>query len=84
MNYEVFIGRRRQKELEKIPRPFYDKIKEAILNLEINPRPAGVKKLTDRSAWRIRIGNYRVVYEIDDQSKIIIVIEIGHRKEVYR
>jgi mRNA interferase RelE/StbE len=49
-----------------------------------NPRPPKSKKLTARDSWRIRIGNYRVIYLIEDDNLIVIVIEIGHRKEVYK
>jgi mRNA interferase RelE/StbE len=52
--------------------------------LENNPRPADVKKLKGRDAWRIRIGDYRVIYEIHDRVLQVNVITIGHRREIYR
>ncbi|MGO8836362.1 MAG: type II toxin-antitoxin system RelE family toxin [Limisphaerales bacterium] len=52
--------------------------------LETNPRPADVKKLKGRDAWRIRVSDYRVIYEIHDHALQIIVITVGHRREVYR
>jgi mRNA interferase RelE/StbE len=52
--------------------------------LESNPRPPDVKKLKGRNAWRIRVGDYRVIYEIHDRELHILVITVGHRREVYR
>jgi mRNA interferase RelE/StbE len=55
------------------------------LELEDNPRPPGCKKLVgEENAWRIRVGNYRVLYEIKDRVLIVHVVEIGHRKDVYK
>jgi mRNA interferase RelE/StbE len=53
------------------------------LELEHDPRPPGCKKLRGRDAWRIRIGDYRAIYEIDDGRLIVTVITVGHRREVY-
>ncbi|MHB9013787.1 MAG: type II toxin-antitoxin system RelE family toxin [Ignavibacteriaceae bacterium] len=53
-------------------------------NLSANPRPYGYKKLQDSEFYRIRIGDYRVVYRIKDKELLILVIKIGHRKEIYR
>jgi len=52
--------------------------------LEANPRPSGCKKLKNRDAWRIRVGDYRVIYEIHDKILRVIVVTVGHRREVYR
>jgi mRNA interferase RelE/StbE len=52
--------------------------------LETNPRPADVKKLKGRDAWRIRVGDYRVIYEIHGRVLQILVITVGHRREIYR
>ncbi len=49
-----------------------------------NPRPFGCKKLTGRNAWRIRIGRYRAIYEINDKDKSVLVVTLGHRKDIYR
>ncbi len=84
MSYEISILRRAQKELAKLPQRDYQKVGDAIGNLAANPRPTGCKKLKGRPAWRIHIGVYRVIYEISDQKLIIIVIDVGHRKDIYR
>ncbi|WP_394365405.1 type II toxin-antitoxin system RelE family toxin [Mucilaginibacter gotjawali] len=55
-----------------------------MLSLEKNPRPPGCKKLTGRKSWRIRVGDYRIIYNISDHLLQIMVIDIGHRKEIYR
>ena len=84
MSYRIYIEKSAQKTLSKIPVSDQDKIIETIKNFSANPRPPGVKKLSNRDAWRIRIGNYRIIYEIEDNRLIVIVINIGHRKDIYR
>lgn len=84
MTYSVEILPSAQKELGKINRQDQTRIIESIKLLSDNPRPAGCKKLAGRPAWRIRIGSYRVIYEIDDNHITVLVVAIGHRKEIYR
>ncbi|MFY7911116.1 MAG: type II toxin-antitoxin system RelE family toxin [Emticicia sp.] len=81
--YELVIEKRVLKELAKISDPDYFKIREAILALADNPRPNGYIKLKGRNAFRIRQGNYRIIYEIIDKKLLVHVIELGHRKEIY-
>jgi len=81
--YKVRIERKAQKKLAKISEPYYSNIKIAILNLGSNPRPKGYKKLKGRDAFRIRVANYRIIYEIFDTELFIHVINIGHRKDIY-
>jgi len=83
VNYSLFILKRAQKELSKVEGKDYEKIKKAIIELAYNPRPNGCKKLTGREGWRIRVGNYRVIYEIDEIKRKITIFHIGHRKDVY-
>ena len=83
MTYDVFIERSAQRTLAKITQPHQDRIIRAIDNLHDNPRPSGALKLTGRPAWRIRIGDYRVIYEIDDYKTTVLVVSIGHRKKIY-
>ena len=66
MSYAVFILRRAQKELAVLPSEVYEQTKETIRTLAEEPRPHGCKKLTGREGWRIRVGDYRIIYEIDD------------------
>jgi mRNA interferase RelE/StbE len=84
MTYNIEIKRSAQKQLAKISKPFSEVIYEKILALENNPRPIGCIKLTGREGWRIRVGDYRIVYEIKDHVLLIIVIDIDHRKQVYK
>ena len=83
MDYEVFILRRAQKQLAGPLKQNYSRIRDLLTALGVNPRPAGCKKLTGREGWRIRSGDYRVIYEIDDGQRRVTVLDIGHRKDVY-
>jgi mRNA interferase RelE/StbE len=83
MSYEVFILRRAQKELASLPKTDYERMRDAIAALAEKPRPAGCKKLTGREGWRIRSGDYRVIYEIDDAQKRVTVLHIGNRRDIY-
>jgi len=84
MSYAVFILRRAQKELARLPVEAYERLKEAIESLGEEPRPMGSQKLTGREGWRIRVGDYRVIYEIDDAEQVVTVLHVGHRRDVYR
>ena len=82
--YQIRIKKSAQKELQQISPPYNQKIIEAIDSLAENPRPEGVKKLKSEEAYRIRVGDYRVVYTIEDVIQIIEVQRIRHRKDAYR
>jgi mRNA interferase RelE/StbE len=84
VTYAITILRRAQKELSGLPQEPYVRVREAIRKLAEEPRPDGSKKLTGRLGWRIRVGPYRVVYEIDDPNHTITIMHIGHRRDVYR
>ena len=84
MRYEVIVPKSVRKELDRLPDEIANRIFERLVELETNPRPADVKKLKGRDAWRIRVGDYRVIYEIQDRVLQIIVITVGHRREIYR
>ncbi len=81
--YQLVIDRYAQKQLGKIPPPHFNRIIKAINELATNPRPLGYRKLTGRPAYRIRIGDYRVIYNIEDRILTVFVIDIGHRKDIY-
>jgi mRNA interferase RelE/StbE len=84
MRYRVILPRSVQKELDCLPDDVVKRILARLTQLETNPRPADVKKLKGRDAWRIRVGDYRVIYEIHDRELQILVITVGHRREIYR
>lgn len=81
--YKVRVERRAQKKLAKIPEPYYSNIKDAILDLGNDPRPTGCKKLKGRDGYRIRVADYRIIYEIQDSILLVDVIDLGHRKDIY-
>jgi mRNA interferase RelE/StbE len=82
-DYTVLILPSAQKQLSKLPNAIASRIEDKLLELEGDPRPPGCKKLRGRDAWRIRIGDYRAIYEIHDGKLIVTVITIGHRRDVY-
>ena len=84
MTYKVSILRSAQKSLASVSPASQDRIIAAIRRLASSPRPPGVKKLAGREAWRIRVGDYRVIYEISDADLTILVVDVGHRKDIYR
>ena len=84
MTYSVTILRRAQKELAQLPAGDYERVRDAIRNLASEPRPHSCLKLTGRDGWRIRSGNYRVIYEIEDPQQLITILHVGHRRDVYR
>ncbi|MDP2386900.1 MAG: type II toxin-antitoxin system RelE/ParE family toxin [Bacteroidota bacterium] len=83
--YTITIKKSAAKELEALPKKQVITITAAILQLAMSPRPQGCKKLKGSylPLWRIRIGDYRVVYSIDDVISVIDVQKVGHRKDVY-
>ena len=83
MPYQLTIKPKAIKALEKINEPDYSTIKAEIYSLADNPRPHGYKKLKGRDAYRIRSGDYRIIYSIFDKILTVDVIAIGHRKDIY-
>jgi mRNA interferase RelE/StbE len=83
MTYSVSLRRDAIKSLEEINEPYYSKIKIALYDLTINPRPRGSFKLKGRDAYRIRVAYYRIIYVIIDNNLTIEIIGIGHRKDIY-
>ena len=84
MSYTIIVEHYAQKQLFKLDKKTIPSIKVAIAGLGDNPRPHGHIKLKGEEAYRIRVGNYRIIYEIDDNKILVVVVAIGHRKEVYR
>jgi mRNA interferase RelE/StbE len=84
MTYTIHILRRGQNELAHLPGGAYGRVRDAIRVLAQDPRPRGSLKLRGREAWRIRVGDYRVIYEIDDRQRGVTVSHVGHRRDVYR
>jgi len=83
MSYSVSILPRAQKELGQVTSPTFERACDAILALGSNPRPPGCRKLVNREGWRIRVGDYRVIYGIDDAAHAVLVLHVGHRRDIY-
>jgi mRNA interferase RelE/StbE len=82
--YSIEVTRSAQKELDALDDALFTRIDRKILVLVDNPRPAGCKKLKGyKDHWRIRIGDYRLVYIIDESTKTLTVTRVAHRREVY-
>ncbi len=81
--YTVIITRSVQKNLLKLPDRVASKLESAMLLLEDNPRPIGCKKLKGRDAYRIREGDYRIIYEIEDKILRVLILDLGHRRDIY-
>ena len=83
-NYKIQIKASAVKELNKLPKKDLKKVVVKIQALSENPRPAGCEKLSGDEKYRIRHGNYRIVYAIQDEILVVYVIKIGHRKDIYK
>lgn len=83
MAYTVTLKKRAVKALQDIKEPYYSNIKKAIYALADNPRPQGYKKLKGRDGYRIRVANYRIIYDVFDNTLLVDVIDLGHRKDIY-
>jgi mRNA interferase RelE/StbE len=83
-SYRVFIKRSAAKELEGLPPKIRHSIATKVDALGSTPRPSGVDKLSGQEKYRIRQGDYRVLYAIDDAAQTVTVVQIGHRRDVYR
>lgn len=84
LKYSLEIKQSAQKELDALDDALFTRIDRKILALADNPRPAGCKKLKGyQDQWRVRIGDYRVVYTIDNTTKTVTVTHVAHRREVY-
>ena len=83
--YKVILSKKAEKQLDNIPNPYYQSMKEQLKGLEYNPRPYGYRKLVGHSdLYRIKINNYRIIYSIYDDILKVEVINIDHRKQIYR
>ena len=82
--YKITIKKSAAKELQEIPKRNLQKIVKRIQSLSENPRPSGSQKLSAQEKYRVRQGDYRIVYSIDDKELVIDIVKIGHRREVYR
>jgi len=82
--YSIFFKDSVRKDLDSIPKNDLQRIIERIGNLAENPRPIGCEKLSGQEKYRLRQGNYRIIYSIQDTQLTVWVVKVGHRREVYR
>jgi mRNA interferase RelE/StbE len=83
--YRVLLERSAERDLGRLSSEVHDRVIVAIQSLATNPRPPGCRKLAgSKSDWRIRVGDYRVIYEIADAIRVVRVNRVRHRREVYR
>ncbi len=84
MKYRIVLPKTVQKALDRLPDAAAGRILVSSRGTRNQPTPADVKKLKGRDAWRIRVGDYRVIYEIHDRELRVLVITVGHRRDIYR
>ena len=84
--YTIEVVRRAQREIRKLSRANQERVRKAILDLAQDPRPEGARKLqgSTEPLYRIRTGDYRVIYEVQDDRLIVLVVRVRHRREAYR
>ena len=82
-NYTAVLSKKAQKKLDKLSDSIAEPLFNAIADLEEDPRPNGYRKLKGRDGYRIRVGDYRIIYEIYDHELIVDIITLGHRKDIY-
>ncbi len=84
MSWHVELGRDAKKELARLPNAMQKRVARVLVSLETDPFPPGCKKLKNRDGWRVRVGDYRILYFADKVAHEVIVGVIAHRREVYR
>ena len=84
VNYKVLIKNSAEKELRSLPGVDLKRVVERLARLSINPRPVGSEKISGQNHYRIRQGNWRIIYLVNDRRKEVTIFRIGHRREVYR
>jgi mRNA interferase RelE/StbE len=82
--YRIELRRRAQRALDKLPKSEFQAVIEAIKSLAVTPRPRGIEKVRSTGLWRIRRGDYRIVYAINDKKSLVTIVRVGHRREIYR
>lgn len=83
-SYSVVVKRSAERELRALSKPDLRRVTERIRGLAAEPRPVGCEKLSGQDRYRVRQGDYRIVYAVDDGKRLVEVVKIGHRREIYR
>jgi mRNA interferase RelE/StbE len=85
MTYTVLLSPRADRDRRGLSDQIRLRIRDALLAFEDDPRPTGAAKLSgEHNRWRVRVGDYRILYEVDDAAQQVLVLRIAHRREVYR
>jgi mRNA interferase RelE/StbE len=84
VGYSIRIRASAERDMKALPSEAFRRVSEAILTLEAAPRPRTCKRLRGREGYRMRVGDYRILYVVDDASHAVDVVAVGHRKDVYR
>jgi mRNA interferase RelE/StbE len=82
--YRVEVQRSAERDLDRLSKMLFDRISARLMALAEEPRPPGAEKLAGLEAFRFRVGDYRIIYEVDDSARVIVVTRVRHRREVYR
>lgn len=83
--YEVLLERRAERDLRRLSAEIFHRVVAEIKELAQTPRPPGCRKLTgSENDYRVRVGDYRILYEINDEDRMVRILRVGHRREVYR
>lgn len=83
-SYDLVVKKSAERELRALPQQDLRRVTERLRDLSHNPRPPGCEKLSGHDQYRIRQGDYRIVYAIDDAAHVVTLVKVGHRREVYR
>lgn len=84
MVYKIEFSANAEKEFKRLDKTTQKRVSKIVDNLETNPFPSQSKKLINSDYWRIRVGDYRVIYVIENEEVLILIVKIGHRKDIYK
>jgi len=82
--YRLEVSHTAHRQIRMLPAQTQERVNQAIARLAENPRPPGVKKLVAREGYRVRVGDYRILYHVDDGAKLVVVYRVMPREDVYR
>jgi mRNA interferase RelE/StbE len=85
MTYEIEILSKPRRQIKALPKDIQNLVRVKIRSLAENPRPPGVKKLSGiKNLYRVRVGEYRIIYDIQDRVLVVVIVSVGHRSKIYR
>lgn len=81
---KIYLSSKADRQLRKLPEPIHEFLLRKIENLENDPFPFGSQKLAGREGWRLRAGDYRILYTVETKKQALTILSLGHRREIYR